>query len=99
MRAIIGLFQILGGLLGAGVFSVSIFLFGLGPFIIIPFIILSILAGYFLIIKNKHGKTLTLINQGLQVIQIKVFGILFYYYSGLGINLTLGLAEFGIFKL
>ncbi len=90
MKSLIGAIQVGGGIWGLGICALSVFSGSYLMLIGLPFFVLSILAGYFLLKGKKHGKALSLLNQALQVLKIQGLGIFFYYYSGLGLYLSFG---------
>lgn len=89
---LIGLFQIIGGILGIGVFAwlasvtenVNFFLILLYIFIVSLYAY-SILCGIMLFRKPVTGLRLTFINQVLQILQIAVLGYVYKYLSGFGL--------------
>jgi len=95
MKKAIGLLQIFGGLWGFIVFMISIISGNFKMLIGLPFFALSIIAGFLLLTDKKIGKVLSIINLILQLIKIRAFDIIFYYYSGLGVYLNFGSGSFG----
>ena len=88
---IIGLFQIIGGIIGLGVFSwlaavqqnVNLFLLLLYVFIVSLYGY-SMFSGIMLFRNPATGLRLTLINQILQIFQISLLGYAYKYVSGFG---------------
>lgn len=87
--------QLLGGIWGMIIFMIGISNGNTSMLIGVPFFALSITAGYFMLIKHKLCIKLTLINYSLQLIKLKALGVVFYYYSGLGVYLNISPQSFG----
>ena len=96
LKKIIGTFQLLGGLWGVLAFSGEAIK---GKYIVligIPFFLLSMWAGQALLFNKKNARITTFVNQALQIIKIKVFGIVFYYCSGIGLYVNIGKTSAGM---
>lgn len=97
---IIGILEIIGGIYGC--ISMCVYLFRSQPllflFFIIPFIVLSFTAGYFLLLGHPKGFLFSIILQALSIISVHSSFITYVFYSGakfiLGISFgtTIGLS-------
>ena len=101
---IIGIYEMVGGALGLFItgslfktlvidaqdrYLSMIWLF----FIAFIFYIVSLNAGYLLFRKNRRGVMLSIITQALQVPNLAIFGISYYFVSGLSFGVSLSFIE------